>query len=133
LEAYKDQRGIPTIGYGHTGGVLMGDRCTQERAEAWLAEDVGTAERAISRLVTAGLLQNQFDALVSLVYNIGEGNFAESTVLRKLNILDYRAAAEAILMWNKTGGQVNAGLQRRREAERALFLTPPGGMVSDGV
>ena len=123
LHAYLDQRGIPTIGYGHTQGATMGQTCTQAEADAWLAEDLATAEQAVSRLVKVPLTQNQFDALVSLCYNIGQGNFAESTVLRLLNAGSIQGSAEAILMWNKTGGVINPGLMRRREAEKALFLT----------
>jgi lysozyme len=135
--AYQDQRGIPTIAYGHTSGVKMGDSCTLWEADEWLAQDLKTAEDAIAKMVTCGLTQNQYDALISLVFNIGQGNFSRSTVLRELNILQYRAAADAFLMWCRTNGNVNAGLQRRREAERALFLTAPstenflGGSVSN--
>ena len=98
LHAYLDQRGIPTIGYGHTQGATMGQTCTQAEADAWLAEDLATAEQAVSRLVKVPLTQNQFDALVSLCYNIGQGNFAESTVLRLLNAGSIQGSAEAILM-----------------------------------
>lgn len=127
LTAYLDQRGIATCGFGHTQGVKMGDTCTQMQADAWLEGDLATAESAVNRLVKAALTQNQFDALISLTYNIGQGNFADSTVLKRLNIgtPDYAGAADAILMWDKTGGVVNPGLERRRQAEQALFLTPP--------
>jgi len=125
--AYKDQNGIPTIAYGHTSGVHMGDTCGVMQAEQFLAEDLKTAETAINDLVRVPLTQNQFDALVSLVYNIGRGNFACSTVLRSLNENQNQAASAAILMWVKTNGKVNPGLQRRREAERALFLRAPEG------
>lgn len=121
--AYRDQRGIPTIGYGHTLDVKMGDSCTPEQADEWLAEDLEAAEHCINRLVTTTLSQNQFDALVSLVFNIGCGNFADSTVRRRLNALDYAGAADAILMWNKAAGETNQGLVNRREAERELFLS----------
>lgn len=129
--AYKDQNGIPTIGVGHTSGVHMGDTCNITQAEQFLADDLKTAEAAINDLVQVPLTQNQFDALVSLVYNIGRGNFACSTVLRSLNENQYLAASAAILIWNKVNGKVNPGLQRRREAERKLFLTPPEGSVSN--
>ena len=124
--AYQDQRGIWTCGYGHTQGVVEGVVCTKAQADAWLEGDLAIAEGAVNRMVKAALRQNQFDALVSLVYNIGQGNFAESTVLKRLNIgtPDYSGAATAFLLWNKTNGEINPGLVRRREAEQALFLTP---------
>lgn len=135
--AYQDQRGIWTIGYGHTSGVKQGHAVTMGEADQFMADDLKTAEDAINRLVKTGLTQNQFDALVSLVFNIGEGNFANSTVLRDLNALQYAGAAIAITFWNRTNGTVNPGLVRRREAEKALFLTVPkpektqGGKVTD--
>lgn len=126
--AYQDQRGIPTIGYGHTLGVKLGDTCTQAQADQWLVDDLANTEGAVNKYVRPVLSQNQFDALVSLTFNIGSGNFLQSTVLKRLNLTqpaDYAGAAEAILMWNRTNGEVNPGLQRRREAEKDLFLTPP--------
>ena len=132
LKAYADQRGIPTIGYGHTNGVKLGDTCTPEQADEWLAGDLLTAEGAVNRLVKCALRQCQFDALVSLCFNIGQGNFAESTVLKRLNVgtPDYSGAATAFLMWVRTNGDVNPGLVKRREAEEQLFLTPDSGTIS---
>lgn len=124
LKAYKDGNGIPTIGYGHTQGVCMGDTCTKEQANAWLSEDLRTAEHAIGSLVKAPLNQNQYDALVSLCYNIGQGHFAQSTVLRELNQGHTQQAADGFLMWNRVAGKVTPGLMNRREQERALFLKP---------
>jgi lysozyme len=129
LKAYQDQRGIWTIGYGHTGAGVVADLiCTQEQADVWLAQDLLMTETAIEHLLPTDLAlsQNQFDALVSLVYNIGSGDFQISTVRRKLSQVppDYQGAADAIKMWNKTGGVVNPGLVRRRAAEIALFNTP---------
>lgn len=125
LTAYYDQRHIPTIGYGHTGpDVFITDTITQTEADNLLAVDLHHAESAIYSLVHVAVNQNQFDALVSLIYNIGAGAFGDSTVLRDLNMLDYDGAADAFLLWCKTNGQTNAGLLKRRNAERALFLTP---------
>ena len=124
LTAYQDQRGIWTCGYGHTAGVTSSTICTQEEADAWLQLDLHTAESAVNRLVKVPLNQNQFDALVSLTYNIGQGNFAESTVLRLVNGGSIQGAAEAILMWDKVGGETNTGLFNRRMMEKSLFLTP---------
>src|SRR5271155_633134 len=81
LTAYQDQRGIWTCGYGHTQNVTEGTECTQEIADAWLSQDLATAENCITRMVKPVITQNQYDALVSFAYNIGCGNFAKSTVL----------------------------------------------------
>jgi lysozyme len=123
LTAYQDQRGILTIGYGHTASVKLGDTCTPQQADEWLTGDLATAEGAVNRLVRVPLAQNQFDALVSLCFNIGQGNFAESTVLRLVNGGSVEGSAEAFLMWDKVGGQANVGLFNRRTAEKTLFLT----------
>jgi lysozyme len=126
--AYLDQRGIRTIGWGHTLGVQMGDTCTQAQADAFLEADLATAEGAVSPLVSHGALnQNQYDALVSLAYNIGAHAFvAESTVFKRLNQQppDYAGAAQAFLLWDKANGETDPGLVRRRQVEMALFLTP---------
>jgi lysozyme len=124
LVAYQDGNGIWTIGYGHTGpGVVEGLACTLAEAQAWLDQDLATADAAIARLVKMALTQNQWDALVSLVYNIGAGNFAKSTVLRELNQGNAVGASAAIAMWNKVAGQVSRGLATRRAAEQKLFMT----------
>ena len=122
LKAYKDGRGVWTLGVGHTLGVRQDDICSFKQADDWLCEDIQEAERAVSRLVTVPLTQNQFDALVSLVFNIGQGHFDGSTVLRRLNHGNYGGAADAFTMWNKVGGEISAGLDRRRRAEQELFL-----------
>ena len=125
LTSYQDQRGIWTVGYGHTGpDVYPGLTISQPEADDLLAVDLHHAETAIYKTVQAHLTQNQFDAVVSLVYNIGGGAFSKSTVLRLLNLDDYEGAAIAFLMWDKTNGEVNLGLQNRRQAEKLLFLTP---------
>ena len=126
LTAYQDGRGIWTIGFGHVDPavVVAGLTCTQGEADAWMAFDLHAAESAINRLVTVPLDQNQFDACVSLCYNIGQGNFQTSTVCRKLNMGDTEGAADAFLMWDKINGEVSQGLVNRRTAERLLFITP---------
>lgn len=110
-----------TIGYGHTGGVKPGDTCTEAQAMEWLAEDVREAERAIERLVTVDLTQDQFDALVSFVFNLGAGNFGGSTLLKRINAGDFEGASREFPKWNKAAGRVMAGLTKRRLAEAALF------------
>lgn len=124
LSAYQDGRGIWTLGFGHTASVKSGDTCTPQQADEWLAEDLATAEGAVNRLVEAPITQNQFDALISLCYDIGQGNFAQSTVLRSLNARHYDSAASAFLMWDKINGQTSQGLLNRRTTERNMFLTP---------
>lgn len=122
-EAYLCPAGIWTIGYGHTGNVEEGQTITEEEAEELLRQDVTFAEDAVTDYVEGDLTQGQFDALVCFVFNIGVGAFRESTLLRLLNQGDSEGAAEQFLRWNKAGGKVLAGLTRRREAERELFLS----------
>lgn len=123
LTAYADSIGIPTIGYGHTSGVYLGQECTQAQAEIWLMQDVQHAVDTINALVRCVLNQNQFDALVDLVFNVGSGNFKDSTLLKMLNIHAYDRASHEFEKWNRAGGIVRDGLTRRRLAEKNLFLT----------
>lgn len=122
LVAYLCPALVWTIGYGHTRGVKAGDTCTIEQAEAWLREDCADAEAAVSRLAPADLTQNQFDALVSFVFNVGTDAFAKSTLLRLLRAGDRQGAADQLRRWVKAGGATLAGLVLRRDAERNLFL-----------
>lgn len=124
LSAYLDSVGIPTIGVGHTSGVHLGETITAEDADNILAIDLHHAEQAIYNYVTVELDQNQFDALASLIFNIGGGAFSKSTLLKLLNGGDEVGAANQFLAWNKAGGKVLDGLTRRRAAERELFLAP---------
>lgn len=112
-----------TIGYGHTRGVRKGDTCTEEQATQWLREDLQAAEGAVRHLVDVALTQGQFDALASFVFNCGAAAFGNSTLLRLLNKWDYAGAADQFKRWNRGADGVLPGLVRRREAERALFLT----------
>ena len=129
LDAYRCPAGVPTIGYGHTtaaGGVpvKIGMKITKEEAEAILLRDLVKYEDAVKRLVKVDLNDNQFSALVSLCYNIGEGNLAKSTVIARVNIKDFSGAAKAFGMWTKSKGKTLPGLVKRREQEAALLLTP---------
>jgi lysozyme len=124
LKAYPDPAsgGDPwTIGYGHTLDVEPGDTCTLEEAEQWLLDDCADAEVAILRHVKVPLSQGQLDALISFVFNLGAGNFAKSTLLRKLNAGDHVGAWQEFGRWNKAAGKVMPGLSRRRAAEAKLF------------
>ncbi|QQO96212.1 endolysin [Acinetobacter phage Minot] len=128
--AYQDSVGIWTIGYGtirYPNGVAVkaGDVCTEEQAKSYMKHDLQKFVKAVNKLVTVPLKQTQFDALVSLVYNIGEGAFAGSTLLKKLNSKDYAGTAAQFLVWNK--GRVKGklevipGLTNRRKKEKAYF------------
>lgn len=122
LEAYQDSVGVWTIGYGHTKGVKKGDVITQKQADQFLLEDLQDAVNAANRLVKVELTQDQFDALVSFTFNLGQGNLASSTLLKLLNQGDYSGAADQFTRWVYAGKQKLGGLVRRREAERELFL-----------
>jgi len=122
LEAYLDAVGIPTIGYGSTEGVKMGDTITQEEAEALLRRDLVRFEECVNEYVDVDLDQNQYDALVCFAYNVGCGAMRTSTLLKLLNAGDFNGAAAQFQRWNKAGKVELAGLTRRRIAERDLFL-----------
>lgn len=124
LKAYQDVVGVWTIGYGSTGShVKPGMVITPKEAEDLLRKDVARFEACVDKQVSVPLTQNQFDALVSFAFNLGCGNLASSTLLRKLNAKDYKGASLEFVKWNRAGGKVLAGLTRRREAEKALFLS----------
>lgn len=121
MTAYKCPAGVYTIGYGHTKGVKKGLKITKKEAEAFLREDIEQFENGVNKYVSVPLTQNQFDALVSFVYNVGLGAFKTSTMRKKLNTKDYAGAANEFLRWNKSNGVVLTGLIRRRNAEKTLF------------
>jgi len=129
LEAYIDPVGIWTIGYGHTGDVREGMMISPGQAEELLRKDVSRTEKGVSNVINQNVHENEFSALVSLAYNIGNSALASSTALKRLNLGDRLGAAQAIEWWNK--GRVNGrlvelpGLTRRRAAEKALFLNDP--------
>lgn len=131
LKAYPDPAtgGEPwTIGYGLTtaAGIIKvtpGLRITQEQADAYLVQSLVKYEEAVSKALKKAPTANQFAAMVSLCFNIGPGAFARSSVVRKFNAGDTAGAANSFLLWNKAAGKVMAGLTRRREAEKKLFLT----------
>ena len=117
LNSYQDSVGVWTIGYGHTMGVKPGQVITQAQAQAFLQQDLGVAEAAVNKLGLT-LTDNQFAALVSFTFNLGAGN------LNKLMSQGLAAAPDRILLFDHAGGKVLPGLTRRRQAERALYLTP---------
>lgn len=138
LKAYRCPAGKLTIGYGHTNNVYADDVITQDEADKLFKQDVIIHENNVNKLVKVPLTQNQFNALVSLEYNIGYGNFASSTILKLLNAGNYEAAGKRFLVENpcaKTkedkyygsfvfdgNKKVLDGLVKRRKCERELFF-----------
>ena len=124
---YMDVAGLPTIGYGHR--LLHSDSfpngIDEPQAANLLACDVRDAEQAVARMVKAPLTQGQFDALVDFTFNLGAGRLASSTLLKSLNAGRYDDAAEQLLRWDHAGGQENAALKARREAEAELWRNAP--------
>lgn len=126
LKAYQDVKGVWTIGVGHTSAagepkVYKGLTITKEQSLDILSRDIEKVEKQVLSVVKVPLTQNQFDALVSLVFNIGPGGFGNSTTLKKLNAKDYKGAADAMLMWQNSGANKGVLLGRRKR-ERELFL-----------
>lgn len=127
LVAYDDGVGVWTIGFGTTiypNGIKVkkGDVCTEAQAKAYMAHDLKKFELAVNNAVTVPLNQNQFDALVSLAYNIGTNAFKNSTLVKMLNAGDIRGAANQFDVWIKAGSKRMQGLVNRRAKEKALFL-----------
>lgn len=123
---YTDGGGVLTIGYGHTktaSDYLNKPPITEEEGLELLAGDIKWAVNAVRRYVSVVLTQNQFDALVSFTFNVGEFAFRRSTLLKKLNKLDYTGAGEEFKRWIYDNGKIVRGLQRRRQEELKLFLT----------
>ena len=122
LEAYRDCAGIWTIGYGHTGpGVFAGESLNEIQADELLRDDLADAVACVNRAVQTVISQGQFDALVDFCFNAGRGNFAQSTLLRKVNGRDFGGAAAQFALWVHAGGEVVNGLVRRRKAEAEVF------------
>lgn len=127
LKAYRCPAGVPTIGWGHTRGVKMGDTCTQEQADAWFVEDLTEFTDGVKRVLKRDADDSELGAMVSLAYNIGLAGFKGSTVLKRHNEGDRQSAARAFALWNKAriNGvlQVVDGLTARRAREAALYLS----------
>lgn len=138
--AYPDPgsaNGLPvTIGFGSTrwedgSPIQLGQTVSRERAKHMMARELEAIEQTVGELVKVPLTQGQFDALCSFVYNVGAGAFKASTLLRLLNAGNTAGAADEFLRWNKNDGSVMPGLTKRREAERALFLSRADKPVSE--
>lgn len=123
LNAYRCSADVLTIGYGHTKGVTEDMVITQEEADQMLQDEMPEYESYINDMVTVDLNQDQFDAMVCWVYNLGSGNLASSTLLKVLNEGDYEAVPEQMKRWNKAGGKVLNGLIKRRDSEAKLFCS----------
>jgi lysozyme len=113
---------VPTIGFGTTGGVKLGDKITPERALSRALQDVQKFEGALKRCVTVPLHQHEYDVFVSLSYNIGPSAFCGSTLVKRLNTGDYTAACNEILKWDKFQGRPLSGLTKRRQEEHRKCL-----------
>ncbi|HEY5329915.1 MAG TPA: lysozyme [Acidobacteriaceae bacterium] len=123
LEAYRDVGGVWTVGYGHTGpDLLAGMKISQADADALLRADLSAAVGCVNRGVTKEISQAQFDALVDFCFNVGQGNFLRSSLLRYVNQGEFESAAAQFLLWVNAGGKRVEGLARRRQAERAMFV-----------
>jgi lysozyme len=137
LKAYQDSVGIWTVGVGHTAAAgppapKRGTTITAAECDDILSRDLAKFERAVTSAVKVPLTQSQFDALVSLAFNIGGGAFAKSTLVKRLNKGDLAGAADAFMSWNKAGGRVLAGLTTRRKAEREQFLSDGAVLAAAG-
>ncbi len=124
LKAYRCPANIPTIGWGRTTNVRMGDTCTQVQADQWLEDEYDAFETGVRKLIgKSKVTDHQLGALVSFAYNVGLSALKSSTLLRKHLLGDYAGAAAEFARWNKAAGNVLAGLTKRRAAEARLYVT----------
>lgn len=121
LQAYECEAGVWTIGYGHTKTARPGQVISQTKAERLLMEDLAEFERAISEMVRVPLTDGQFGALVSWAFNVGTEAARRSTLIRRLNRLEYDAVPAELMRWNKVDRRVVPGLTNRRAAEAGLW------------
>ena len=119
-KAYNDGAGVTTVGFGSTKGVKPGDRISVEEALRRASSDTEKVGQAIKKCIKVPLSQNEYDAYVSLAYNIGPTAFCNSTLVKKLNQLQYAEACAQISRWTRAGGKELRGLIKRRASERAL-------------
>ncbi len=119
--AYKDPVGVTTVCYGVTNAdrkVRMGDHYTPAECKAMLGEDLPRYKKQVEKCIHVAMPPHRTAAMVSFVYNVGQGNLCKSSVARKMNAGDVKGACEALMLWNKAGGRVLKGLTTRRAAER---------------
>jgi lysozyme len=128
FEGYKDRAyipvagDVPTIGFGSTKGVKLGDTTTPDRALVVLLHDLNTHSNGIKACITVPLYQHEFDAYSSFAFNVGVSAFCKSTLVKKLNAGDYTGACNELPKWVYSGGKKYNGLVKRREQERKLCL-----------
>jgi lysozyme len=123
LESYQDEKGIWTIGYGHTGAeIIEGMKISINQADKMFLNDLLSFENGVTKLLVPNINENMFSALVSFSYNCGLGALRTSTLLKLINETKYFEAANEFLKWNKIAGKVDHGLTNRRRSERELFL-----------
>jgi lysozyme len=122
-EGYKDMAyiptpgDVPTIGFGTTNGVKLGDKTTPTQALSRAMVDIQKFEGAVKSCVQVPLTQGEYDAYISLSYNIGSSAFCNSTLVKRLNQSEYALACQEILRWNRFQGKELAGLTKRRQEE----------------
>lgn len=120
--AYEDPVGIPTICFGETRGVKMGDHKTTEECKQMLGTRLVEFSAGVDKCLTRPVPDESYAAFLSFAYNVGTGNFCKSSVARKANVGDLAGACDALLQWTKAGGVELPGLVKRRQDERALCL-----------
>jgi lysozyme len=132
-EAYLDTGNVPTICYGHTKGVKLGDVATEAQCKQWLAEDMAEAEAIVNKYVKVPLNASRKAATISFVFNVGETQFVRSTYLRKLNQGDYAGACLELKRWVYDNGVYIRGLAHRRDDEFRLCTKIDFSLVYSGV
>lgn len=123
---YLDPVGIPTVCSGHTKSVSRADvgrKFSDAACDDLLRQDTKVAEAAVKKYVTVPITQAQYDALVSFTFNVGSGNLARSTLLKRVNANQCLSAGEQFLRWNRANGQVLRGLTLRRQWERDMWVS----------
>ncbi len=123
LKAYLCPANVWTIGYGHTKNVKANECISEKTALNFLKNDLIIFEDSINNLVKVNLNQNQFDALVSFVFNIGISNFKKSTILKLINMSDFNLASQQFDKWIYINGKISKGLVKRRQIEKSLFIS----------
>lgn len=122
-KAYRDPVGIPTICYGHIENVKMGDKFTPAQCKELLQKDLPRYDKQVLKCIKVPMSNGTHAALISFTYNVGGGALCKSSVARKINAGDLRGGCDALLLYNKAGGRVLKGLERRRAEERKLCLS----------
>lgn len=120
--AYRDVVGVPTICYGETDGVKMGMKVSRDGCKFMLQNSLKKYDDGMKACLTRDIPDGMHIAFISFTYNVGIAGFCHSTVARRANAGDFRGACDALLAWNRAGGRVIKGLDRRRRDERKQCL-----------